>query len=630
MKKTRDDVKLTVNTLVWHIKTQFKGAQKRSQIIIRLGPKSSCGKFSFSIPAKGTQNSKKTAIVFKKGSEEGLNPRFGEFLCDRMKAAVKKWKDLEQMRNWVTKKHLWKQRVRSQWMNKRKRVTRNSGPLVEPISKPPSVMIKPRGKRSISIPVPQVMHNGNCAAITVYPRPEGTDNKGRVRKAQVIVWISRHICRHAFNDTSLKKGKEISMGFRFGDCKKWTHFVAEYITYAVSKLQTPTRLSNWVKKGIHSFKELLNIIYDFGGYHAPSAPPRTFRVAKSTMKFDPEEIGDIKDSGFGLFCTVAGKHTFPFYCPEPRVARLVDKRKELLTNLQKTYQAVGSKTDTKSNIVWVPSREALTCWAVLSVYLIQHRNDNPTHVLEFDEDDNVCLKPLRRAIPPEEYCFDYRWRDSPCDSPVQSKLLKKHAAKEKTVSEGAAREKTASQLAVIEKTTVSEGAAKEKTVSEGAAKKKTVSEKKDRDEGPFKDPMDNRFYVPEDVHIDAPRGSCLFVVIQHQLLLLGGILPLLTHKELRKIAVDFQLGGGLTHTKTTRQLNHMLKPTTYATDFEMCALCMALNVNIRVKNTRNRSGWTNAGGDYREGRPTLRIMLDFHSNMSKKNHYITLRPLADI
>ena len=600
MKNTRDDG----DELVWHIKTEFKGAQKMSQIIIRLAPKSKCEKFYFNIPAKGTPNSKRMAIVFNKGSGEGLNPRFGKFLHDHMKQEVKKWKNLEQMHSWVTQKHVWKRRVRSQWNNKQKRVTRSSRPLVQLVSESPSVMIQPRGKRSICIPVPQVTFNQKyCAAITVYPRPEARDNKGRVRKAQVIVWIPRHIY-----GTSVKKGKEMTMGFQFGDCKRWLDFIVEYIKYAVHKCKTRTSLRNWAHNQFRSFKELVNMMYKFGGYHLPRAPPRTFRIAKSTIKPDPS-IGDIKNSGFGLFCTVRGWHTFTFDCSEPRVAHMVDKRTTLLTRLQKTYQAVGSKTDPQSLIVWVPSKEALKCCAVQCVYLIQHRDVNPTHILDFDEEDNTILRPRREAKPPEEYCFDYGWKHSPCDSPVQKKLQKEQ-------EELFMKEKTASELA-----------RKKHTVSEGAAKEKTASEKKDLDEGPFKDPLNNRLYVPKDVNIDAPHGSCFFEAIQDQLSLFRGMLPLLNHRELRKIAVDVQAQGRLLERKSDRQLKYMCKLTTFATEHEMTALCIALGVNIRIRQTRNSNIWINTGLDYQEDRPTLRIMLDFHSINNNKNHFLTLHPL---
>ena len=175
--------------------------------------------------------------------------------------------------------------------------------------------------------------------------------------------------------------------------------------------------------------------------------------------------------------------------------------------------------------------------------------------------------------------------------------------------------------------TASELARKKHTVSEGAAKEKTASEKKDLDEGPFKDPLNNRLYVPKDVNINAPHGSCFFEAIQDQLSLFRGMLPLLNHRELRKIAVDVQAQGRLLERKSDRQLKYMRKLTTFATEHEMTALCIALGVNIRIRQTRNSNIWINAGLDYQEDRPTLRIMLDFHSINNNKNHFLTLHPL---
>ena len=407
----------TVNTLEWRIQTKFTGGD---QLTIKLAPKAKKGKFSFFIPARGTENNKRTEIVFRKNDKEGLRHRFGEFIANEMKKACRKWKTVQDMRQWISNKAAWQGRVRTAWYRKLDRRTRMSQLRRQPGAQPaaqaqPVVLFKAKSAKTIDIPVPLVRIDGRVCAIRVYTRPANKQG-GRRRKAQLLVWIPARLLKNR------KKGLEFSMGVEFGASTIWQDFVVEYLTFAVSRWESTADINRWVTKYRFDFKEFVNILFRTGTWSAAPVS-RPWRLGPSQITPDEEYLkhgwfpkSAKKDVGFGVFCAVAGEHELMWCSRDPSIGYVADKAKVKLTKLQKQYQAV-SVDDEDSLEVWGPSMDALRCGAIQECYLVQHRKHDPTHYLDIDEYGRTVLKPRRRAEKGEEFCFDYCLHKSNDDSP---------------------------------------------------------------------------------------------------------------------------------------------------------------------------------------------------------------------
>ena len=76
---------------IWKIETQFKGADKYNNLTLKVAPKSKKGKFSVTIPARGTTKKTRSEIVFGQGGNEGLSRAFGEYIFEEMKKVIAKW-----------------------------------------------------------------------------------------------------------------------------------------------------------------------------------------------------------------------------------------------------------------------------------------------------------------------------------------------------------------------------------------------------------------------------------------------------------------------------------------------------------------------------------------------------------
>ena len=409
----------TVNTLEWRIKTQFTGPEKHSQLVIRLTPRGVKGnKLSFIIPSKGTPNNKRTEVIFREGGNEGIDTRFGEFLVKQMQATSRKWKKVADMRNWVTTKAAWRTRVRKLWNAKVVRRTRMSQLRggVTYASPPTGLLFQAKDGKTTDVMVPIMQVNGKVPAIRVYARPANKQG-GRTRKAQVLVWIPARLLR---NKT---KGLEFSMGVDFGADLIWQKFVVEYLQYAVSKWKTAADIRTWVTKDRFNFKEFLNALFRSQREGVTPTSPMPWRLAPSTIEPDDQYMRNgwftRGECGYGVYCTVAGEHTFRWHYDDERISYVADKRKNVLTQLQKNYQATANG-DSKSEVVWVPTTDSLRCGAVQPCYLVQHRKTNPTHILDFDAEGRTILQPLRPSVVGEEFCFDYRLGTSVDDSPQKA------------------------------------------------------------------------------------------------------------------------------------------------------------------------------------------------------------------
>lgn len=326
-------------------------------------------------------------IVWRSTGNEGLSPRFWEFLKRKMETLVMKWEKVEQMRDWVeNEKDSWKKQVREDWnkqCSRRPRTRQWKSQLV--MEQHPIALFRPaRGMNTVSIPIPILMAGGKRIAIRVYPRERKVDTKLRVHKAQVIVYLPSQL----YADENKKKGTQISMGVQFGVKETWMSFVVQYIRYAVSKWRTMKDCTKWVTKYIHIFKVFTNALYARSGLHDTDLKC-PWEIAKSTIELDPVYTdGNIfeESRGCGLFCKVPGKHTFDISIDDNRIGCLLKKGK--VTKLQQAYRF---KND--PNTVWVPTMDAFNCGVIQACYIMQHRVSNPTHKLIVTHDDRVFLEP---------------------------------------------------------------------------------------------------------------------------------------------------------------------------------------------------------------------------------------------
>ena len=409
-------------TKVWKMETEFTEGE---QIVVRLRPNSSKGVYYLYIPVKGTATNKRVEIVFSKAALEGLSEHFAEFVAEQFQSVMGKWKNVMSMHKWVANdRHAWKKSVRDAWEYKCERVTRHS--VTRKLEMKSSVTASPvysaKNDSTVTIAAPHLF--GHRGTVRVLVREQKVLSNGRRVKAHVLVWLPQPI------------RKEYSMGVQFGINKRWIKFVGEYVNYAVSKWQTLEAAKNWATNCFKNFREFVNVLFERGGYHNLSVK-RVWRLAPSTMETDPvynargndgdpdfAEFKDGSNPGFGIFCTVRGRHTFDWAFPnDDRINYIANKKREHLTDLQKKYQATACRKD--PDFVWVPTTDALECGAVPVQYLMNHSRKNPSHELVPDGfTGDTILNPLsRESVPKEEYKFHYRLEKSPDDTAVQNMVL---------------------------------------------------------------------------------------------------------------------------------------------------------------------------------------------------------------
>ena len=403
-----------VHKLEWKLQTQFQGPEVDSQLAIRLGKKS--GRFTFFIPSKGSNTKGRSQIGFGKSAQEGLRRAFGEFLRDRMQTAIRKWKNVDQMRAWMDHKEGWRDTVRQQWSSKikwtartRKR-SRSALELITPSVTPTLSLLTytPRSGQTTSIPVLLPEFDGvRTPSISVRAQAK----TGRY-KPFISVWIPA-----ALIQGDRKKGVEMHMGVARGISSGWQQYVVEYLRYVVSKWSSLKHAYSWCKNK-RLFVRQLNVLYLMEGHHVTD---RQWRLGKSKIEPDAEYIREgyfpqsaRTNTGYGLFCAKDGaKITFKYSSKKKSMSVLVDKRRQKLMGEQKYYQAKGCPDDPKCHIVWVPPVLALRCGVLMPSYIMQHRKKNPTHEYVVHSREHSELVPCRRPKRDEELCWNYNLKNGP-------------------------------------------------------------------------------------------------------------------------------------------------------------------------------------------------------------------------
>ena len=426
-------------------------------------------KYTVYIPKKGTPINKRMEIHFDQHKDENLCDQFAKFIETSLRNVVEKWETLEQMHEWVSSsRQSWKERVTAQWETKLRLPTRGAKKLQkrgkQPDSvastgpgTPPQLVYNAKNDATISIPVlPLQDKHQKCPAIRVYPRESRVSGKGRTRKEQVIVFIPGAMLQES------KKRKEITMGTELGADPEWLTFVADYVKYAASKWKNKEDVFEWVSD-FRTFKDHVATLFkvyrsrstgNIPVHHEalpkdPKLPETAIKLKvrrKRVWRLGPSKLPPplkyinspdlprwtkdlMHDKGFGVFCTVAGAHTFDWTFPEDKEHKSIffkaDKRTDDLTDMQKDYQVTASMDpNLRDVVVWVPTLTAFKMGTVHMPAIIGHNDENPTHEIAVDPITHKTLvipvtdkngKPRDTEVD-EEFSIDYHLLGSKDDS----------------------------------------------------------------------------------------------------------------------------------------------------------------------------------------------------------------------
>ena len=383
--------------------------EKQRRLTIRVKGK----RYAINIPARLSKNSKKAEIAFRTGDGMGTNAAFGEFLADKFKLVVAKWRTIAAAQLWHEKDaSKWKDTITRHWITKQKRQTRSRAKRQLKMASP-APQYAARKNDTITIQVP-LFPELSQAPLSIRVSSKVYPAKSRNKPAVLI-----SIPRQFFKDAS--RAKTFNMGVRFGVNKRWMEFIAQYLLYVVGSrlFVTVSRAKKWCQTAMGSFVELVNLVWaDRGGNESP---PRTWFIQRSQVPVDMMYVRNGwfkgKTRGMGLFTRVKGKHKYVFGGPD-RVTRIVDKRKTKLTKLEKWYQAKVDPLDKNDHIVAIPTKEALGCGVIAVAFIVNHNRKNPTHRLR--DESGPTLSTQKDQEVNTEVCFDYRYEDGESESEGES------------------------------------------------------------------------------------------------------------------------------------------------------------------------------------------------------------------
>ena len=206
-----------------------------------------------------------------------------------------------------------------------------------------------------------------------------------------------------------QKGREYTLGTRYGTNVEWIKFVFEYVRYAVSKFDTYMDARAWFENERKRFFKGVQALWAHrGGNDVPAA--RFWEIKRSTLPEDPEytKKGWFPPGGpgFGVWCTKTGSHTIWYDGPPFVTVTKSDTPTELEARFLAKY--------IDSDKYVVPTPESFSSKAIHYSFIVNHKRDqfNPTHEPCCMDDGSgtvrPCLKPLRVAKAGEEFCFDYK------------------------------------------------------------------------------------------------------------------------------------------------------------------------------------------------------------------------------
>ena len=660
-------------------------------------------KFTVYIPKKGTPNNKRMEIHFDQYKDGNLCDQFADFIETSLSNVVEKWETLRQMHEWVTSsRQSWKETVTAQWETKLQLPTRGAKKLQkrgkQPDSvasarpgTPPQLVYNAKNDATISIPVlPLQDKHQKCPAIRVYPRTRRVSESGRTRKEQVIVFIPGAMTRGS------KKRKEFTMGTELGADPEWLTFVADYVRYAASKWKNKEDVFKW-ESAFATFKDHITKLFKvyrsrltgtIPVHHEalpkdPKLPEtaikltvrrkRVWRLGPSQLPVPRKYINNpklpgwttdlIHNKGFGVFCTVAGAHTFDWTFPEDNEHKSIffkaDKRIDGLTEMQKNYQVTaGMDPNSRDTVVWVPTLTAFEMGTIHMPAIIGHNDENPTHEISVDPITHKTLvipvadkngKPRETKVD-EEFGIDYNLLGSKDDSHLDKqrknarKKRKNARKKRKKRNRVAKRKKPARRKPPAKrkkrtnvKSPPPPSAAANAEVNHsrrgnGAPKRRAKNKLawlREVKETLYHDPTGNAMYEVYESPKGCP-GQCLFTAVEDQLERCLQRVSM-SHQQLRKLAVKHQLElansdkyeeGVHRNKKACMQMRSGGK---YGDHHEIAALAEALSVNVRVMVHRQGGSkyWVPTGD--KKDLPTLRLLLEYHSPNSSANHYMSLR-----
>ena len=445
----------------FRVKTNFT-VGKQANIAIR--PKHKGMQIVF--PAALNMNVKaRLCLTLPTAEPFGISPDFGKFLLKHLQKEVHKWKTLRSARVWVkNERTTWRTKVQNLWVKakrvhaavkKKRQQTRESVEALATMKRKAPEAEGARAKRTkrrlplaspvykskkagtYDIPVPDfeelmVGHTlGLNVALHVYSRKFSGS-----RKDHGMVCMPAQLAPPSATGEK-RRSKEYSLGTEFGADPGWLRYVAEYLGYVADKWKTLMQARKWVSTYWPTFLEMLKEMYtDLKDRDLPRKD-RMWRIAKSTVEFDPVYVQAFKEGkkwgfdpdapkGSGLFCTKKGRHTI--YMSGPKSVS------EVTTQPKNSQSGYIAEFDADEGSVYTPTVMALIVGAVNHGFIVQHSSDDPTHEGDFCTIRNLpVLRPLREADEGEEFTFNYHYdkkgkRDIECDADTFEDLMHVNAS----------------------------------------------------------------------------------------------------------------------------------------------------------------------------------------------------------
>ena len=319
------------------------------------------------------------------------HPGFGKFVADELKAVVTDWQLQAQARTWCTSICVWRNYVAAKWLRDHKSV---NGDESEPVF---MVQIPPRFSKS-------------AACSTIYIRNLTVKRKRETasRRRDGFMIIPESLVK-------VKNRKRVKVGQLSAD---WLTFLGERLQYVVDRWTTVEDARKWCQRFPGRFVKLARVYFDD---MRSKRECKFWEIKKSTIPVDQMYIKKEyfpKDAkpGSGLFCTKTGEHKIYFGGQLLGITeRILRSATVRVTKVQGCYQVQVDNKD--PNPVDVPTTESTECGVVHHGFIVNHRENNPTHSLTIEKRKRIaCLVPIRVTKVGEEFCFNYRYelsRDVP-------------------------------------------------------------------------------------------------------------------------------------------------------------------------------------------------------------------------
>ena len=379
------------------------------------------GRYQVRLPKSLTGTGKRGEITFKKTVPFGIHQDFGEFLHQRLKRVAAPWKTAAAAGQWyVSRRETFKQKVEADYQAHVARRGSTRAARMAAFNMASAGLARMHGT-DVNIVSPLVSAGQTALFSVGLPDfPELRTAKSKLGEVQAIRIGSRRNrtnrnLPHAYLYLPgplirAAKGKQVSLGTKYGVNVAWIQFVHEYVTSVVSKWTTIEKARAWVDHQVRTFVQHLQHLWGtMGGNVVPVTKPWSIKPSKLPIDreyvdkgwFPPEAA---TDPGMGLWCERAGLHKFEYLVTGDLVEVVPS---DGMTKTQ-GYYGIDANEDKTKKIV--PTVAALHSGVLYHTFYVGHRRANPTHKAVYTDDGKALLVPHPEHGPTaagEEFCFDY-------------------------------------------------------------------------------------------------------------------------------------------------------------------------------------------------------------------------------